>query len=172
MQGYTVILSHSWWSNLAIFHNLAARSSPPWPSPHFGRCHAFAKPEGLHTNWSDSIHGNLRVRHPPPQEIAGLIQDSLRGLWWVHGPLISLISGGVETLDSHYSLHQGEYLDKRSRSSGSPVVLSKFFTKTCKFCFRSISTLVRRRLKCSHFTSCISLSHNLLRSQLQPHANW
>ena len=88
-QGYTVILSHSWWSNLAIFHNLAARSSPPWPSPHFGRCHAFAKPEGLHTNWSDSIHGNLRVRHPPPQEIAGLIQDSLRGLWWVHGPLIN-----------------------------------------------------------------------------------
>ena len=60
-QGCTVIPSHSWWSNLAMFHNLAARSSPPWPSPHFGLCHAFAKPEGLHTNWSGSIHRDLRV---------------------------------------------------------------------------------------------------------------
>ena len=73
---------------------------------------------------------------PPPQEIAGLIQDSLRGLWWVHGPLIRPYFLGWRrgcSLDSHYPLHQGEYLDKRSRSSGSPVVLSKFFTKTCKF---------------------------------------
>ena len=37
---------------------------------------------------------NLRVRPPPPQEIAGLIQDSLRGLWWVHGPLIRPYSLG------------------------------------------------------------------------------
>lgn len=117
-----------------MFHNLAARSSPPWPSPHFGLCHAFCKTRRL-TYQLVGFHSWESKGTPPPgnsRPYSGLIEGIMVGSWplnflgeWRHW-------GGC-SLDSHYPLHQGEYLDKRSRSSGSPVVLSKFFTKTCKF---------------------------------------